>query len=67
MLWAAWSRVCAGSGMPGTDGVSAEHQLMEIDRAQDGFAVHDDPTYANPQSQEWQAFVVQTACGWVSG
>ena len=32
---------------------------MEIDGAQHGFAVHDDPQYLNPQSQEWQAFVIR--------
>jgi pimeloyl-ACP methyl ester carboxylesterase len=41
-----------------------EHQLVEIEGAQHGFAVHDDPEYANPQSQEWQAFVIRTVREW---
>lgn len=43
-----------------------EHELVEIDGAQHGFAVHDDPEYANPQSQQWQAFVIQTIARWVT-
>ncbi|MBM9506495.1 alpha/beta hydrolase [Actinacidiphila acididurans] len=35
-------------------------RLIEIDGAQHGFAVHDDPQYREPQSQEWQAFVIRT-------
>ncbi|WP_410677125.1 hypothetical protein [Amycolatopsis sp. cmx-4-68] len=31
-----------------------------------GFAVHDDPTYANPQSQTWQAEVIQTVHDWLT-
>ncbi|MFI6056103.1 alpha/beta hydrolase [Streptomyces violascens] len=33
-------------------------ELYELDGAQHGFAVHDDPTYADPQSQAWQAEVI---------
>lgn len=44
----------------------AEHRLVEIEGSQHGFAVHDDPTYADPQSQEWQAFVIRTVAGWVT-
>ncbi|MGH3795321.1 MAG: alpha/beta hydrolase [Pseudonocardiaceae bacterium] len=43
-----------------------EHRLVEIDGAQHGFAVHDDPQYLNPQSQEWQAFVIRTVADWVT-
>lgn len=43
-----------------------EHRLVEIDGAQHGFAVHDDPTYAEPQSQEWQAFVIRTVTAWLT-
>jgi pimeloyl-ACP methyl ester carboxylesterase len=42
------------------------HKLVEIDGAQHGFAVHDDPTYLNPQSQEWQAFVIRTVTEWIT-
>ena len=50
---------------------TAEHQLVEIEGSQHGFAVHDDPQYLNPQSQEWQAFVIRTVadvdhCGLVA-
>lgn len=42
-----------------------EHKLVEIDGAQHGFAVHEDPQYLNPQSQEWQAFVIRTVTDWL--
>lgn len=45
----------------------AQHKLVEIDGAEHGFAVHKDPAYANPQSQEWQAFVVRTVAAWITG
>ncbi|MEV6603503.1 alpha/beta fold hydrolase [Kutzneria sp. NPDC051319] len=45
--------------------LGGEHELVEIDGAQHGFAVHDDPTYANPQSQEWQAHVIRTVADWL--
>jgi alpha-beta hydrolase superfamily lysophospholipase len=44
----------------------AEHTLVEIEGSQHGFAVHDDPHYRNPQSQEWQAFVVRTVTNWLT-
>ena len=44
----------------------AEHELVEIEGAQHGFAVHDDPQYLTPQSQEWQAFVIQTVTEWIA-
>jgi uncharacterized protein len=44
----------------------AEHRLVEIEGSQHGFAVHDDPQYLNPQSQEWQAFVIRTVAEWVT-
>jgi uncharacterized protein len=43
-----------------------EHRLVEIEGAQHGFAVHEDPEYRNPQSQEWQAFVIRTVCEWLT-
>jgi hypothetical protein len=42
-------------------------KLVEIDGAQHGFAVDNDPQYRNPQSQTWQAGVIQTVAGWVTG
>jgi pimeloyl-ACP methyl ester carboxylesterase len=44
----------------------AEHQLVEIEGSQHGFAVHDDPQYRNPQSQEWQVFVIRTVVNWIT-
>ncbi|UBU16450.1 alpha/beta hydrolase [Nonomuraea gerenzanensis] len=41
-------------------------RLVEIDGAQHGFAVHDDPQYLDPQSQEWQAFVIRTVAEWLT-
>ncbi|MGH3903653.1 MAG: alpha/beta hydrolase [Pseudonocardiaceae bacterium] len=46
--------------------LTCEYKLMEIDGAQHGFAVHDDPQYLNPQSQEWQAFVIRAVADWVT-
>lgn len=43
----------------------AKHRLVEIEGAQHGFAVHEDPQYLNPQSQEWQAFVIRTVTEWI--
>ncbi|WP_157254899.1 alpha/beta hydrolase [Nonomuraea typhae] len=41
-------------------------RLVEIEGAQHGFAVHDDPQYLNPQSQQWQAFVIRTVAEWLT-
>ncbi|MFF2845878.1 alpha/beta hydrolase [Streptomyces sp. NPDC058001] len=41
-------------------------ELIEIEGSQHGFAVHDDPRYLNPQSQEWQAFVIRTVAEWLT-
>jgi alpha-beta hydrolase superfamily lysophospholipase len=45
--------------------LSVKHELVEIKGAQHGFAVHDDPQYAEPQTQEWQAFVIRTVVAWI--
>jgi hypothetical protein len=45
----------------------APHRLVEIEGAQHGIAVHDDPEYLNPQSQEWQAFAIRTIAEWLTG
>ncbi|HSL09218.1 MAG TPA: alpha/beta fold hydrolase [Pseudonocardiaceae bacterium] len=44
----------------------AKRKLVEIEGAQHGFAVHEDPQYLNPQSQEWQAFVIRTVTEWIT-
>jgi alpha-beta hydrolase superfamily lysophospholipase len=46
--------------------IAGETKLIEIDGAQHGFAVHDDPTYAQPRSQQWQAFVIEATAEWIS-
>lgn len=46
--------------------LAAKHRLIEMDGAQHGFAVHDDPTYANLQSQQWQAEVIRAVADWIS-
>jgi hypothetical protein len=43
-----------------------EHRLVEVDGAQHGFAVHDDPHYRNPQSLQWQADVINTVIDWLT-
>lgn len=45
---------------------TAEHRLVEIEGSQHGFAVHDDPQYRNPQSQEWQALVIRMVTEWIT-
>ncbi|MBV9448664.1 MAG: alpha/beta fold hydrolase [Streptosporangiaceae bacterium] len=45
---------------------TAKHKLVEIEGAQHGFAMHDDPQYLNPQSQEWQAFVIRSVADWIT-
>lgn len=52
------SRQCAKQ-IPGA-------KLLEIEGAQHGFAVHDDPRYSDPQTQEWQAIVIKSAVDWLS-
>lgn len=41
-------------------------RLVEIDGAQHGFAVHEDPQYLNPRTQEWQDFVIRTVVAWIA-
>jgi alpha-beta hydrolase superfamily lysophospholipase len=46
--------------------LTCEHKLVELDGAQHGFAVHDDPTYADPKSREYQAFAIQAVMEWIN-
>jgi uncharacterized protein len=46
--------------------LKADHKFVEVESAQHGFAVHEDPQYLNPQSQEWQAFVIGTVTDWIT-
>ncbi|WP_369372301.1 alpha/beta hydrolase [Promicromonospora sp. Populi] len=41
-------------------------RLEKIEGAQHGFAVDNDPTYADPQSQAWQAHVISQVTDWVT-
>lgn len=41
-------------------------ELVELEGAQHGFAVHDDPAYAHPQSQRWQREVIDRVCGFLT-
>ena len=40
-------------------------RLVEVEGAQHGIAVHNDPLYVHPQSQEWQASVAASAAQWL--
>lgn len=46
--------------------MGGEADILEIDGAQHGFAVHDDPEYREPQTREWQAFVIRSVADWMS-
>jgi hypothetical protein len=46
--------------------VKGEVQLLEIEGAQHGIAVFDDPQYLAPQTQIWQAEVVGAVSAWVT-
>lgn len=54
------------SSREAVDQLTAESTLIEIEGAQHGFAVHDDPAYAEPQTQEWQALVIRETLTWVT-
>ncbi|MFD4439928.1 alpha/beta hydrolase [Nocardia sp. NPDC058519] len=45
---------------------TAPVELVEIDGSQHGFAVHDDPRYLNPKSQEYQAEVIRIVADWLT-
>lgn len=45
--------------------LTGEVELLEIEGAQHGIAVFDDPQYLDPQTQAWQAEVVEAISGWV--
>ncbi|MBP2405070.1 acetoin dehydrogenase E2 subunit dihydrolipoyllysine-residue acetyltransferase [Streptomyces netropsis] len=46
---------------------SGPAELMELDGAQHGFAVHEDPRYLHPQSQAWQAEVIERVSRFLAG
>ncbi|MHA6631104.1 alpha/beta hydrolase [Pseudonocardia sichuanensis] len=42
-------------------------QLIELDGAQHGLALHDDPRYENPQTQRWQSEAISLVSRWLTG
>ncbi len=40
-------------------------ELLEIDGAQHGIAMHDDPQYLHPQTRAWQASTIQGIATWL--
>lgn len=46
--------------------IKGDVELLEIEGAQHGIAVFDDPQYLDPQTQAWQAQVVEAIAAWVS-
>ncbi|GAA4990012.1 alpha/beta fold hydrolase [Yinghuangia aomiensis] len=40
-------------------------ELMEVEGAQHGFAVHDDPQYTDAQTQAWQRDVISRVCAYL--
>ncbi len=53
------------SSRAAVDEMTSEARLVEIDGAQHGFAVRDDPGYREPQTQRWQALVIETVTDWL--
>jgi alpha-beta hydrolase superfamily lysophospholipase len=45
--------------------IPAEVEILEIEGAQHGIAVPDDPQYLDPQTQEWQRFVIASVAEWM--
>jgi hypothetical protein len=45
---------------------AGEVRLVEIDGAQHGIAVDEDPQYQNPQTREWQAYVIRAITEWLT-
>ena len=46
--------------------ITSESRLLEIEGAQHGIAVHDDPGYGDPQTQEWQTYVIDSVATWMT-
>jgi len=46
--------------------IQGDVELLEIEGAQHGIAVFDDPQYVDPQTQVWQAEVVAAIVDWVA-
>jgi uncharacterized protein len=54
------------SSREAVDQIGGGAKLIEIDGAQHGFAVHDDPTYQDLQTREWQALVIRSVAEWLT-
>jgi len=52
--------ISIGSSRTAVPLLRAPHRLIEIEGAQHGIAVRDDPRCLNPRSQQWQAFAIRT-------
>jgi alpha-beta hydrolase superfamily lysophospholipase len=46
--------------------IAAPVTLLEVEGAQHGIAVHDDPSYQHPQTQRWQASVISSVVEWIA-
>jgi pimeloyl-ACP methyl ester carboxylesterase len=46
--------------------MTSETRIIEIEGAQHGFAVHDDPAYQDPQTRTWQEFVISEVTKWMT-
>jgi pimeloyl-ACP methyl ester carboxylesterase len=44
---------------------AGETRLVEIDGAQHGIAVHEDPQYQDPQTREWQSYAIRAIAEWL--
>jgi pimeloyl-ACP methyl ester carboxylesterase len=53
------------SSRDATGRLRSEHRLIELEGAQHGFAVHDDPTYADPRSQAYQTEAIAVTDEWL--
>jgi pimeloyl-ACP methyl ester carboxylesterase len=58
--------ISVDSSRRGVEQIQADAKLLEIDGAQHGIAVHDDPQYLDPQTQAWQAQVIEAVAAWLS-
>src|SRR5262249_8951955 len=58
--------ISVASSREAVGSLRSESRLVEIDGAQHGFAVHDDPEYLDPQTQAWQAYVIDVVTVWIT-
>lgn len=46
--------------------LSCKSELVELNGAQHGLAMHDDPGYMHPQTQRWQTEVISSVAHWLT-